>query len=197
MTGILKIKRLLFIAIFTISLSSFSQTGFIGEIRMFAGNYPPLNWEFCQGQVLLIQDNPVLYSILGTTYGGNGTTTFALPDLRGRVVMGSGSGPGLTTRILGAVVGSETNALGVANLPPHSHSVTVPASSSVGTTNVPAGNFLANTSAFDNEYAPTSDTSMASFNSGSTGNGTPVNNIQPSVAINYIICVSGDYPQRH
>mmetsp|Transcript_12154 Transcript_12154/g.37040 ORF Transcript_12154/g.37040 Transcript_12154/m.37040 type:complete len:303 (+) Transcript_12154:190-1098(+) len=100
------------------------QEPLLGEVRMFAGTFAPRGWAFCDGQVLAISQNQALFSILGTTYGGDGRTTFALPDLRGRVPVHPGSGPGLTTRNQGAKFGSEEVSLAEANLPPHTHDIT-------------------------------------------------------------------------
>src|ERR1044071_219623 len=97
---------------------------FVGEIRMVGFNFAPRGWAFCNGQQLPIAQNSALFSLIGATYGGNGTTTFALPDLRGRVPVGIGQGPGLTNVTLGQKFGGETNTLTVANLPAHSHSIT-------------------------------------------------------------------------
>ena len=110
--------------------------GTIAEIRMFAGNFPPKNWAFCQSQILAISQNTALFSLLGTNYGGNGTTTFGLPDFRGRMPVGQGQGPGLSQYVLGELAGSETNTIANANFPAHSHpfsgSVTMPATAVAG-----------------------------------------------------------------
>src|SRR5690349_13883210 len=97
---------------------------FIGEIIMFAGNFAPRGWAFCQGQILSIAQNTALFSILGTTYGGNGQTTFALPDFRGRVPVGQGQGPGLSSYVLGEVSGTESTTLLTTNMPVHNHGLT-------------------------------------------------------------------------
>ena len=99
---------------------------YLGEISWFAGNFAPRGWAFCDGQLLSISDNQALFSLLGTIYGGDGRTTFALPDMRGRSPMHYGSGPGLTPRRVGERGGSETNSLSTANLPSHSHTITPP-----------------------------------------------------------------------
>src|SRR5437660_12354605 len=95
----------------------------IGEIRMFAGNFAPMNWAFCNGQLLAIQSNTALFSILGTTYGGNGTTTFALPNLQCRVPVAAGAGPGLSDRLLGEEGGVENVSLLISEMPSHTHAV--------------------------------------------------------------------------
>src|ERR1700693_3176914 len=96
---------------------------YLGAIFMFAGNFAPRGFQLCQGQLLSIQQNPALFSILGTTYGGNGTTTFQLPDLRGRVPVGEGSGPGLTPVVLGQAAGAQNVTILTSNMPAHSHSL--------------------------------------------------------------------------
>lgn len=192
----LKLKRALLAIALTLSLSSFSQDGFLGEIRMFAGNFEPKNWAFCEGQLLSINSNPALYSLVGTIYGGNGITTFGLPDFRGRAPIGVGSGPGLSTQILGQKKGTETNVLSVSNLPSHSH--TVNASVQSGTSTDPTGKLLADTSTFDNEYSSEApDATMNSAMIGNTGGGQAVNNMQPSIGTHYIICLQGIYPSRN
>src|ERR1700719_3340863 len=103
-------------------------TPYIGEIRMFGGNFAPRNWALCNGQLLLISQNTALFSILGTTYGGNGTTTFGLPNLQGRVPIHWGSGAGLSTYAPGQTAGAESVTLLQSNLPPHSHAVNAIAS---------------------------------------------------------------------
>src|SRR5437899_12703586 len=117
------------------------MTPFIGEIVMFAGNFAPRGWAFCNGQILSIAQNTALFSILGTTYGGNGQTTFALPDLRGRVPMHPGQGPGLTNHTLGEVAGSETTTLLSSNMPQHTHALNC--NSAAGTQPSPSSGFLA------------------------------------------------------
>ncbi|MFC4872779.1 phage tail protein [Negadavirga shengliensis] len=183
---------------------------FIGVIKLFAGNFAPRGWMFCQGQLLPISQNQALFAILGTTYGGNGTTTFALPDLRGRVPIGTGVGPGLPDYREGQMGGSAANTLTVNNLPPHNHSVSpeVKASSKNATEQVPGTNG-ANTlaaplasgrpaQAYNNEapdVALNTTGGMAEV-TGNTGGGTPVNNMPPYLGLNYIICLQGIFPPR-
>ena len=171
--------------------------GTIAEIRMFAGNFPPKNWLFCNGQIMSIAQNTALFSLLGTTYGGNGQTTFALPNLQGRVPVGTGTGPGLSNVQLGQVAGTETNTLTVANLPAHNH--TMNASSDVASNGTPAGNSLgANARGGITPFAPgaTNQVAMGST-TGSAGNNSPVNNMQPYLGMNYIICQFGIFPSRN
>ena len=182
--------------------------GTIAEIRMFAGNFAPKNWAYCQGQLLPISSNQALYSLLGTTYGGDGRTTFALPDLRGRVPVGSGQGAGLSPVNLGQPGGSETTSLTVGNLPPHNHTAsgTVTPGASTGgrgvnTSNIPTNNYPLQTAAGNDIYANPSNTNMGqspvSVTVNNTGNGLPINNMQPYLGMNYIICMYGIFPSRN
>lgn len=180
------------------------MTPMMGEIRMFAGNFAPRNWAFCQGQILSIVQNSALFSILGTTYGGNGQTTFALPDLRGRVPVGTGIGPGLPSMTQGDIGGNQNQTLTVLNLPSHNHAVTgsVSASTSLGTLTGPgSGAVPAASNQRNAQYAPggSADTSlpMDSLTTGLTGNSTPVSVMQPYLGMNYIIALEGIYPSRN
>ncbi|NJX16095.1 phage tail protein [Tamlana crocina] len=163
---------------------------------MFAGNFAPRSWALCDGQLLAISQYQALFSILGTTYGGDGRTTFALPDLRGRVAIHPGSGPGLSTYRQGSKGGTETNTLTVSQMPPHSH--TVNAVVEDGNQSVPTGNLPAGTKALDKEYSDAAaNTTMNSTMIGNSGGGQPVNNIQPYGTVNYIICLQGIFPSRN
>jgi microcystin-dependent protein len=167
--------------------------GFLGQIVLFAGNFAPRSWALCQGQILAIATNTALFSILGTTYGGNGQTTFALPDLRSRVPVGQGQGPGLSSYSLGQQGGDEQVSLtSAAQLAPHTHSAA--AYSDTGNTDKPEGSFLANLS---NGYRDTSNTSLNGAMIGSTGQSQGHPNIQPYTTLNYIICVEGLFPSRN
>lgn len=185
---------------------------FIGEIVMFGGNFAPRGWAFCDGQLLSIAQNTALFSILGTTYGGDGRTTFALPDLRGRAPIGPRNGPGLSDYRLGQRGGAQTNTLNVTQIPSHNHAATgtVKASSSDGTTNDPTGNILAagktpidRSNIVDaNIYtSPAPNTNMAAnevtVTVGNTGGNQPINNLQPYLAVNYIIALVGIFPSRN
>ncbi|MEH6307167.1 tail fiber protein [Olivibacter sp. CPCC 100613] len=170
---------------------------FIGTIVLFAGNYEPKGWAFCNGQLLAISQNQALFSILGTTYGGDGVTTFALPDLRGRVPVhaGASQGVGLKQITLGESSGSNNNTLLVTNIPPHNHPVM--ANSQPGTSGDPSGNFPANTGATDAEYASNANTVMNAQMTANVGGGQPVNNMQPYLGLNYIIALYGIYPPHN
>ncbi|MFD0993145.1 phage tail protein [Tenacibaculum geojense] len=125
MNSLKKIIGLLFICFF-LSNSSINaqQEGFLGEVKMFAGNFVPRGWALCQGQLLPIAQNQALFAIIGTIYGGDGRTTFALPDLRGRIPRGTGNGPGLQTAIIGQKGGTEFKTLSLLEMPVHSHGAT-------------------------------------------------------------------------
>ena len=171
-----------------------AQEPFIGEIRMFAGNFAPQNWAFCDGQLLPINQNQALFSILGTMYGGDGRTTFGLPDLRGRFAMHAGNGPGLTPRPQGQVSGTESHILNSSNLPSHNHAVSIPTAQE-GNSDLPDGNNLSGNGI--NGFKSDSDGTLATFNSGNTGNNESVNHIPPFQTVRYIICLQGIFPSRN
>lgn len=182
--------------------------GTIGEIRMFAGTFNPRNWGYCQNQILAIAQNTALFSILGTTYGGNGTTTFALPDLRGRVPVGAGQGPGLSNYQLGQTGGTETYTIANANFPAHTHpfagSVTMPGNAAAGNADVPGNTVYPAGLTGTNMYSTTNDGSaMANMQlaltaaSAGSASPTPVNNVQPVMGMNYVICMFGVFPSRN
>lgn len=169
---------------------------FIAQITMFGGNFAPRGWAFCQGQILSIAQNTALFSLLGTTFGGNGQTTFALPDLRGRVPLGPGQGPGLPSFDLGEVAGEPTHTLIVTEMPAHNH--TTRASNVAGNSTSPSGNNLAVSSTRDAVYTSTApNASMAAGNVGATGGSQPHNNMQPYLGISFIIALEGIYPSRN
>ena len=166
---------------------------FLGEIRMFAGNFAPRQWAFCDGQVIEISQNDALYSLIGTTYGGDGMNTFALPDMRGRIPIHAGSGPGLTPRPLGAKSGAETVTLTTAQFPSHSHPFM--ASTDVADTQAPADHVLDQPSR--NIYTESGnpvdmDPNTITANGGSQAH----SNMMPYLCINFIISLYGIYPQR-
>ncbi|WP_299103668.1 tail fiber protein [uncultured Tenacibaculum sp.] len=203
----------------SISNINAQQEGFLGEVKMFAGNFAPRGWAFCEGQLLPISQNTALFSILGTMYGGDGRTTFGLPDLRGRIPMGMGNGPGLTRRnVQGQKFGGEYNILNNAQLPSHSHIATVTGNQShvllskvdaVRETpqqgDVPAVvNFPGSLGAQRvKAYGPPAEVvngqavGTSTVTIGNTGTNAQVNNIQPSITIRYIICTQGLFPSRN
>jgi len=166
----------------------------LGSIMLFAGTFAPRGWAFCNGQLLSIASNSALFSIIGTIYGGDGRTTFALPDLRGRAPVGVGQGPGLSNYPIGQKVGSEQTFLSTANLPPHSH--TLRASSSPGSSSSPDGNVPAVNRDGILHYGPTADATMSSAGITNTGAGQAVNNIQPVLGMHYCIALQGVFPSR-
>ncbi|MFC4214702.1 phage tail protein [Pseudophaeobacter arcticus] len=171
---------------------------FIAEIRIFAGNFAPRSWAFCNGQLLPISQNTALFSLIGTTYGGDGRTTTALPNLEGRAPMHPGRGPGLTSRRLGEKTGVETVTLTEAQIPNHSH--TARARSGAGTAGTapnPSASISKN-GFLDRLYSvnPSGLTDMASQSVESTGGNQAHNNIQPFLVMNFIIALQGLYPSR-
>lgn len=167
---------------------------FIGQITMFAGTFPPRSWAFCDGQLLPIQSYSALFSILGTTYGGDGRTTFALPDLRGRVPMHAGNGPGLSSRPQGQRAGAENVTLNINQIPAHTHALQ--ASDGFGSSKEPGGNVPA--MADDGERNYSSVVSGADMKpTESTGAGQSHANMQPYLAIRYIIALQGIFPSRN
>ena len=164
---------------------------FIGEIMLFAGIFAPQGWLDCNGQLLPINSNQALFSLLGTTYGGDGRTTFALPDLRGAVPIGQGQGPGRQNYYQGATGGTENVTLTTPQLPAHTHTATVKAS----TVQAPVtGTITMQVSGSPSDTNPTLNTSVVSV--GNTGGGQPVPNMQPYLVIRYCIATQGIYPSR-
>ena len=177
---------------------------FIGIVKLFAGNFAPRGWAFCDGSLLPINQNQALFAILGTIYGGNGSTTFALPDLRGRVAVGAGNGPGQQPVQPGQMAGAASVTLTTQQLPAHTHAQQV--SSANATTSNPAGNIpaVANGVGSDegavtvNTYGPASSLVPANQTAiGMTGNNQPVSVMQPYSGMNYIICLEGVFPSRN
>lgn len=168
----------------------------LGQIIMFAGNFAPRGWALCDGQLLAISSNTALFSILGTTYGGDGRTTFALPDLRGRFPMHPGTGPGLSLRRLGERGGSETSTLTVNNLPSHTHAATLHASGNPADTANPAAANLGVAEAYSMQ-APSVDLAADAITTANTGGGQNFDNMPPFNNINFIIALQGVFPSRN
>jgi len=178
---------------------------YMGIIKLFAGNFAPQGWLYCSGQILPISQYTALFSLLGTTYGGNGQTTFALPDLRSRVPVGGGMGaaPDGSNIQLGQVGGTSTVTLNGTQLPPHSHTLSVSsenaaqsaatAGTAIATPGALNGRTFAGTLGF-NTSTPNTVLSPASIAGG--GQGLPHDNMQPYLGLSYIICVNGLYPSR-
>ncbi|MGM0589959.1 MAG: phage tail protein [Bacteroidota bacterium] len=193
--------------------------GVIGEIRLFAGNFEPVNWKICAGQQIAISQFQALYSVLGDSYGGDGRTYFNLPDLRSRVPVGAGQAPGMQNIALGAKGGSEENRLSVQQLPSHTHeangnpNLNISVNTDDGNQSDPQGNFLAKSlfnkgreETFEiNTYSDSANSKALNANSitgsvdvtvGTTGGNAPIPNRQPYQGLNYIICMNGIYPDR-
>lgn len=165
---------------------------FVAEIRIFAGNFAPRGWAFCNGQLLPVSQNTALFSLIGTTYGGDGRTTTALPNLQGRAPMHPGRGPGLTSRRLGERGGVETVTLTEAQMTSHNHSWEV--STEDGDRRDPAGRYFGRGTAL---YASAANPApMAEQVLPSAGGSQAHNNMQPYIAINFIIALVGLYPSR-
>ncbi|MEX2499553.1 MAG: tail fiber protein [Wenzhouxiangellaceae bacterium] len=167
---------------------------FIAEIRIFAGNFAPRNWAFCDGQLLPVSQNTALFSLIGTTYGGDGRSTTALPNLQGRAPMHPGRGPGLTARRLGQRGGVESVTLSEAQMPNHQH--TVEGSGRPAIQDDPADRYPAATSGFTPYHSPESPVNMAPQALTDTGGSQPHNNMQPFLTMNFIIALQGLYPSR-
>jgi microcystin-dependent protein len=165
---------------------------FIAQIVMFGGNFAPRSWAFCDGQLLPIAQNTALFSLLGTTYGGDGRTTFGLPDLRGRFPMHPGNGPGLSSRRLGQSGGSENNTLTTSQLPSHTH--TLKAAGNGANTNNPDSNVLGLAEAYSDQAT---SLNMGVTAIGNTGGGQQVNNMPPFQCVNFIIALQGIFPSRN
>ncbi|SEC85197.1 Microcystin-dependent protein [Tenacibaculum sp. MAR_2009_124] len=180
----------------------------IGQIMMFAGNFAPRGWAFCDGQLLAISSNTALFSILGTTYGGDGRSSFGLPDLRGRAPIGPRNGPGLSNYQLGQRGGVETVTLNVLQIPSHTHAnalrvssedatqAQATQSSSIATPGAPSGRSFNTTFGF-NQITPDTTLNQSSVTIGNTGGNLSHENRQPFLAINYIIALFGEYPSRN
>lgn len=167
---------------------------FLGEIRYFSFDFAPKGWARCAGQILPINQNQALFSLLGTQYGGNGQTTFALPNLQGRACGHYGQGPGLSPRNIGEVTGSESVTLTAAQLPSHNHGVRT--SASLGTAENPQGHYATPNAdpRSRNLYATTGPAQIAVTTN--TGGSQPHSNIQPYLVVNPCICLVGIFPSR-
>lgn len=197
------------------------DTPLMAAIILFAANYAPRNWQLCWGQIMSISSNSALFSLLGTMYGGNGVTTFALPDLRGRFPLGTGQGPGLPVVNPGDMSGTPTTTLVINNMPAHNHtaviasaSIAQAASAQAGTTNIPSSSVVPaalpvfgagpTAQAIKGYAAPDNVTYLApttnitgTVNVGMTGGTQPFSIMNPYLGMNYIIAVEGIYPSRN
>jgi microcystin-dependent protein len=178
---------------------------FVAEIRIFTGNFAPKGWALCDGQLMSISQNTALFSLLGTTYGGNGTSNFALPNLQGSAPIQAGQGPGLTLRDLGEVGGEQTVTLLQTEMPAHSH--TFLANATAGTTLTSANNALAVAAAGASKTSPgnvvnyyaasgNNNVPMNPFATSIAGGNLPHNNMQPFLGLTFIIALQGVFPAR-
>jgi microcystin-dependent protein len=171
-------------------------TPFVGEISIFGFNFNPVGWVFCNGQLLPIAQFDVLFALIGTTYGGDGQTTFAVPDLRSRMPVHFGQGPGLSNYQIGEQSGQENVTILPNQLPLHNH--TSNAVSEAGDVSAPIGAYLANTGALDKEYKTSGAVVAMNANVvGVAGGSQPHNNIKPYAALNYCIAFEGIFPSRN
>ena len=186
------------------------STPFLAEIKLFAGNFAPKGWALCQGQILPIQQNTALFSLLGTAFGGNGQTTFALPDLRGRAPLGWGQGPGLQNYTLGQQAGAETATIALSQMPAHTHTASIgtlgiaaastPGNKQSPANAVPAAEAVGVTATYSTAVP---DVKMAAAAlSGApavvaTGGGQPTSIMQPYVTLTFIIAITGIFPSRN
>jgi microcystin-dependent protein len=168
---------------------------FLGEIRMFGFNFAPQGWALCDGQLLPISQNAALFDLLGTTYGGDGTTTFALPNLQSRVPIHQGQGAGLSSYVAGQAGGTETVTLAAAQMPEHTHSVK--ASSSAAASDKPEGSALAQSHSHIYTAEPDTSTVMNANMLGDAGGSASHDNIQPYLAVNFCIALTGIFPAQN
>jgi microcystin-dependent protein len=175
-------------------MSGLAVNPFVGQIMMVGFNFPPLGWEFCDGQLLAISEYDILFNLIGTTYGGDGQTTFALPDLRGRVPIHSGTGPAGSTWTIGETRGVEAVTLTVNQLAQHSHSFGLAATTNEPTTNRPDNSYPARGGYY--AATPTAGSSMGVPTIAQAGGSQPHNNRQPYLGINFIISLYGLFPHQ-
>lgn len=172
---------------------------YIGEIRIFAGLYAPEDWAYCDGSKLTIANNEALYSLIGTTYGGDGVANFGLPDLRGRLPLGIGQGPGLSAHTIGQTGGTEAVTLSEAQLPVHAHALNASTATSTTTTVGPTVTFATPTGGctfYTNPPSkdPAKQATLSSRTCGFSGSNGAYDNRMPYLSMNYIICLRGNYP---
>ncbi|KAA3609219.1 MAG: phage tail protein [Calditrichaeota bacterium] len=167
---------------------------FVGEIRMFAGNFAPRGWAYCDGQLLAVSQNDALFSLLGTIYGGDGRTTFGLPDLRGRVPVHAGQGPGLSSRKLGAKGGEESVTVTANQLPSHTH--TLSASTTTGNENNTAGNVISESPQIAVYIEDAPEVGLNAVTATPEGGSRSHTNLMPSLCLHFIIALFGIYPSR-
>ncbi len=188
------IKKVFLIAVVIISFGftteeapAYDQVGFIGEVKLFAGNFAPRGWALCNGQLLPINGNEALFSIIGTLYGGDGRTTFALPDLRGRVAVSPGTGPGLSTYRLGQSGGAEYHTQTIAESPNLNYPIPAFEVDFEKISSLPRG---------ASSVITTGNAPNTKIYTDRAGGNQSMNNIQPFLSVNYIICLNGVFPSR-
>jgi microcystin-dependent protein len=188
---------LLFVVLLTLlaCLPASAQDQFVGEIRYVAFNFAPKGWALCDGQLLPINQNQALFTLLGTSFGGDGKTTFALPDMRGRVPVGTGEGLGLTNRNLGDQGGQESVTLTIAQMPMHRHNLM--ASTATANTTAPGGDALANSSTTPVYSTGTTNVAMKSTSVNTAGKNQPHENMQPFLGMTCIIALQGIFPSQN
>ncbi|WP_210492450.1 tail fiber protein [Patulibacter sp. SYSU D01012] len=167
---------------------------YVGEIRLFAGNFAPASWAFCDGQLMQIADNEVLFQLIGTTYGGDGQETFGLPDLRGRVPLHMGQGPGLQSYVIGEAAGVEDVTLTVPQLPSHSHALT--ASTGPGVAISPQNAVLGASPDVTMYLRDGTTTDLPPATAGPVGGSQPHDNVMPTLTLSYIISLYGIFPSQ-
>jgi len=173
---------------------------FVGQIMMFAGNFAPRGWALCNGQLISIAQNDVLFALIGTIYGGDGQSTFALPDMRGRVPIHQGTGTGLSGYVIGQLGGAESVTLNTTQLPAHSHAITATPGASDGpaTATDPAGRVFAIRNDGANAYADTATGVMGGSEAlAAQGGGLAHDNMQPFLGVSFVIALEGIFPSRN
>ena len=190
------LRKLLFVVLFSaVVFRAYGQSPYLGEIKIFAGNFAPSGWAMCDGSLLQISQNDALFALIGTTFGGDGQSNFALPDLRGRIPIGQGQGSGLSNYILGQTGGVETVTLTVNQLPVHSHSIL--ASLAPGSFVSPSNGVLAQFRGSVPVYSVNSPVDLATNAVANTGGNQPHDNRAPYLAVNYIISLTGIFPSQN
>ncbi|MBL8311370.1 MAG: phage tail protein [Burkholderiales bacterium] len=168
---------------------------YVGEIRLFAGNFAPAGWALCQGQAMDISENETLFQLIGTTYGGDGQSTFNVPDLRSRVPIHQGQGPGLSTRVIGESGGTETVTLSTQQIPNHTHAFL--ASQDASTVLNAQGNVIGTPLTATPFFAATPNVALNAQSITAVGGSQPHENMQPYLCINFIISLYGIYPSQN
>jgi microcystin-dependent protein len=189
---IILLETIIVISSLTYSNFAFADEPYLGEMAYFAGNFAPRGWAKCDGQILPISSNQALFSLLGTTYGGDGRTTFALPDMRGRALIHAGQGAGLTNRPQGQNLGSETVTMSSAQMPSHNH--TLNGTSSGANSNTALDRSLGDVKIY--KTGVTANQTLHSETISNTGNGQSINTTQPTLALMCIIAIEGLFPSR-